>query len=186
MSETTSYPLNMRYHTRPARDLLERAETVVLVAYKDRDLKTGGHHWAIGLGHTNRLGTKPVVFEGMKISYDDAMRIADQDLGEIDRQLNKMISSRAKGWMYQEQWNALVSFTFNKGQTWVKKHLLSFIEAGKWDEIPKIFMREVPKEESDWGWLGFRRRRTAESRMWERKPMNDILNSFKLPRSYFK
>jgi len=184
--ETTPHPYNLRYHTRPARDLLERVETVVLTAYKDRDLKNNSFHWAIGLGHTNKLGTKPVVKEGMTISYDEAMKIADADLSEIDKQLNKLISSRARGWMYQEQWNALVVFTFNKGQTWVKSNLLSYIEAGKWDAIPKIFQSQVPTSESSWGWLGFRRRRLAESRMWERKPMNDVLNALKLPREWFK
>src|SRR5271166_4274141 len=95
-------------------NLIEQFEGLILGAYDDATDKivpTGGSSrgtLTIGYGHTSSAGP-PKVYVGQRITKDQANQILAADLAVVEQQ----VSSRVKVPLNQNQFDALVSFTFN-------------------------------------------------------------------------
>lgn len=104
--------------------LIKEFEGLRLDAYPDP-----AHGWSvptIGFGHTSAAGA-PVVKRGMRITTADAEAILRRDLGQYER----AVSSLVKVPLTENQFGALVSFTFNLGAGSLKSStLLRKLNAG--------------------------------------------------------
>lgn len=83
-------------------------EGVRLKAYPDP--ATGGEPWTIGVGHTSAAGP-PKVVKGMTITAAECDEILSRDLATFEAAVTKAV----KVPLNQNQFDALVSFTFNVG-----------------------------------------------------------------------
>ncbi len=92
-----------------AKKLIKQFEGLKLDAYK-----CPAGCYTIGYGHTRG------VHEGMVILEEDAERFLDDDIAIVERQLNSVCSINNIG-LNQNQFDALVSFTFNCGVGNLKK-----------------------------------------------------------------
>jgi lysozyme len=98
-------------------NLITEFEGVELEAYADP-----AHGWAvptIGVGHTSAAGP-PKVVKGMKITRKGAMEILARDLAGVEATVN----SAVKVPLNENQFGALVSFTFNLGGGNLRKSTL--------------------------------------------------------------
>lgn len=121
------------------------------------DPGTGDEPWTIGYGHTK--GVKP----GDVITRQKADLLLIEDLKDAERAVNELVTVD----LTQDQFDALVSFTFNVGRgALAKSQLLKKLNAGNHDA--------VPAELKKWVNAGGKRmpglvtRRTAEAGMWVR------------------
>jgi len=136
-------------------NLIKEFEGVRLKAYR-----CPADVWTIGVGHTSAAGP-PVVKAGMEITNAQAMKILAQDLVQFE----DGVESAVKVPLSQNQFDALVSFTFNVGLgAFGKSTLLKKLNAGQYDAVPAELMkwtkaggRELP---------GLVRRRRAEAALW--------------------
>lgn len=87
------------------RKLIEQREGVELTAYKD-----SAGILTIGVGHTSAAGA-PKVTAGLKITAAQASEILSRDLTTFEA----AVSSAVKVPLNQNEFDALVSFTFNVG-----------------------------------------------------------------------
>lgn len=116
--------------------------------------------WTIGYGHTSAAG-KPDVKPGMVITRQEANDILVRDLVRYEDAVDRLV----KVPLTQNQFDALVSFTFNVGEAALAKStLLKRLNADDYDAVPAELMkwtkgggRELP---------GLVRRRRAEAAMW--------------------
>jgi GH24 family phage-related lysozyme (muramidase) len=83
-------------------------EGVRLKAYPDP--ATGGEPWTIGCGHTSAAGL-PKVYKGLTITADECDDILSRDLATFERAVENAVTVS----LNQNQFDALVSFTFNVG-----------------------------------------------------------------------
>jgi lysozyme len=90
------------------RKLIEEYESLRLEAYPDPG--TGDEPWTIGVGHTSSAGF-PKVTKGMKISKEYAYDILKRDLKKTEDIVSRYVTAP----LSQNQFDALVSFTFNLG-----------------------------------------------------------------------
>lgn len=119
----------------------------------------------VGVGHTSAAGS-PKVVPGMKITYQEANAILANDLVKYEDAVDRLV----KVPLTQNQFDALVSFTFNVGEgALAKSTLLKKLNAGDYDAVPAELMKwtkgggkELP---------GLVRRRRAECAMW--RSVND-------------
>lgn len=117
--------------------------------------------WTVGYGHTSAAGL-PRVASGMKITAAEAEDILKRDLGRYEATVNKAVTVP----LTQEQFDTLVSFTYNTGALQTST-LLKKLNAGNYDA--------VPSELAKWtraGKLilsGLVRRRKAEAELWNTK-----------------
>lgn len=81
-------------------EIIKEFEGLKLKAYK-----CPGGVWTIGWGHTN--GVK----QGQTITKEQAQQLFDADMKEFENWVNKLVKFK----MTQNQFDALVSFTFNLG-----------------------------------------------------------------------
>ena len=141
-------------------DLIKQFEGQRLTAYK-----CPAGIWTIGYGHTSAAGA-PEVQPGMTITYQEANAILVRDLGKYEDAVDRLV----KVPLTQNQFDALVSFTYNVGEgALAKSTLLKKLNAGQYDAVPAELMKwtkgggkELP---------GLVRRRRAECAMW--RGMND-------------
>lgn len=116
--------------------------------------------WTIGYGHTSAAGA-PEVKPGMVITKQEANEILIRDLVKYENAVNRLV----KVPLTQNQFDALVSFTFNVGEgALAKSTLLKKLNAGQYSAVPAELMKwtkgggkELP---------GLVRRRRAEAAMW--------------------
>jgi lysozyme len=92
-------------------------EGVRLKAYPDP--ATGGEPWTIGVGHTSAAGP-PTVTKGMTITAEECDEILSRDLAMFER----AVEGAVKVPLNQNQFDALVSFTFNVGAGNLQKSTL--------------------------------------------------------------
>lgn len=88
--------------------LIKKAEGLRLQAYPDP-----AHGWAvptIGYGHTSAAG-EPTVVRGMSITAKQADEILRRDLGQYEQAVEDAVTVP----LNENQFSALVSFTFNLG-----------------------------------------------------------------------
>lgn len=133
------------------KDLIISFEGIRLEAYK-----CPAGVWTIGVG-----STVPAVHAGEVITKQQALARFDKDLTKFENAVDRLV----KVPLTQNQFDALVSFTFNVGEgALAKSTLLKKLNAGDYDAVPTELMRwtkgggkELP---------GLVRRRRAEAAMW--------------------
>lgn len=136
-------------------NLIKEFEGVRLKAYK-----CPAGVYTIGVGHSSAAGP-PAVKAGMEITNAQAMKILAQDLVQFE----DGVEAAVKMPLTQNQFDALVSFTFNVGLgAFQKSTLLKKLNAGQYDAVPAELMKwtkaggkELP---------GLVRRRRAEAALW--------------------
>jgi lysozyme len=111
--------------------LTKESESLQLKAYADPG--TGGAPWTIGYGHTG-----PHIEEGMTISQEEADHLLLLDVQESVDAVNKLVTVP----ITQDQFDALVDFTFNVGaENFEKSTLLIKLNKGDTqgaaDEFPR-------------------------------------------------
>lgn len=90
-------------------DLIKRFEGCVLTAYQ-----CPAGIWTIGFGHTR------TAYKGQKISLKTAEKLLEEDIKIFENGVNKAVSVS----LTQNQFDALVSFSFNCGVTALKNSTL--------------------------------------------------------------
>ena len=133
------------------KDLIISFEGIRLQAYK-----CPAGVWTIGVG-----STQPPVKPGEVLTKKEAMDRFDHDLVKYENAVDRLV----KVPLTQNQFDALVSFTFNVGEgALAKSTLLKKLNAGDYDAVPAELMKwtkgggkELP---------GLVRRRRAEAAMW--------------------
>lgn len=106
------------------RKAIAAHEGVRLTAYPDP--ATRGEPFTIGVGHTSAAGP-PKVYKGMTITADECDEILSRDLATFERAVEKLVTVP----LNQNQFDALVSFTFNVGAGNLQKStLLRKLNAG--------------------------------------------------------
>ena len=133
------------------KDLIISFEGIRLQAYK-----CPAGVWTIGVG-----STQPPVSPGEEITKKEAMDRFDRDLVKFEKAVDRLVTVP----LTQNQFDALVSFTFNVGEgALAKSTLLKKLNAGNYDAVPAELMKwtrgggkELP---------GLVRRRRAECAMW--------------------
>lgn len=116
----------------------------------------------IGYGHTNLDGTPPRVVEGMTISAAMAEQILHKT---VERNYAAAVRKLVKVPLSQSQFDALVSFTFNLGESALKKStLLKRLNQGRYDAVPGELMKWTRAGGKELE--GLVRRRRAEAAMW--------------------
>jgi len=99
------------------RKAIAAHEGVRLKAYPDP--ATGGEPWTIGVGHTSAAGL-PKVYKGLTITEDECDEILSRDLATFEDAVKEAV----KVPLNQNQFDALVSFTFNVGAGNLQKSTL--------------------------------------------------------------
>ena len=93
--------------------------------------------WTIGIGSTRYQDGTPVK-KGDKISKEEAYAL----FAETVKQYEKAVHESVKVSLTQDQFNALVSFTYNCGIIAFKSStLLKRLNAGLFEEVEKQFLR---------------------------------------------
>jgi lysozyme len=88
--------------------------------------------WTIGYGHTADAGP-PYPKAGMRISDKEAEELLKKDLGQYERAVEELV----KVPLTDNQFAALVSFTYNLGAGNLKKStLLKKLNAGDYEAVP--------------------------------------------------
>lgn len=131
-------------------DLIKEFEGLELRAYPDPG--TGGQPYTIGYGHTG--GVKP----GQVITAEQAEKFLVQDLERFERAVSDLITVP----LAQEEFDALVSFTFNVGEGALRDSTLrKRLNAGGGAEV---FEQELPRWNKGGNGVmpGLVRRRAAE------------------------
>lgn len=136
-------------------NLIKEFEGVRLESYK-----CPADVWTVGIGHTDAAGP-PKVTPGMKITLQEAYDILNRDLDQYEA----AVTNSVKVPLTQNQFDALVSFTYNVGiGAFQKSTLLKKLNAGQYDAVPGELMKwtkaggkELP---------GLVRRRRAEAALW--------------------
>jgi len=136
-------------------ELLKQWEGLRLSAYKD-----AGGIWTIGYGHTSAAGT-PRVYQGMRISEPQAEEILTRDLVQYER----AVEGNVKVPLNDNQFAALVAFTYNVGVSAFKRStLLKKLNAGDYDAVPVEMMKWTRAGKKRL--KGLENRRAAESGLW--------------------
>lgn len=114
----------------------------------------------IGYGHTGLVDGRPIKI-GMIITEEKADELLRQDMNKFE----KAVESLVKVPLTQNQFDALVSFSFNVGSGALRKStLLRLLNNGQYDEVPNQLMR--------WNkgggrvLAGLTRRRRSEGHLW--------------------
>ncbi len=110
------------------QELIKKWEALKLEAY----LPTPNDVWTIGWGHTHT--TK----RGMKITKAEAQALFDRDIAWAERAVN----TKVKVPLTQNQFDALVSFVFNVGETaFANSTMLRKLNAGDYQGAANEFPR---------------------------------------------
>lgn len=135
--------------------LIKDAEGLRLTAYQ-----CSAGVWTIGYGHTGASGI-PYVTKGMTISKAEADRVLKSDMRKFEDAINKLVKVPLK----QSQFDALVSFVFNVGES-------KFAGSTLLRELNKENYQRVPSELAKWNKAGGKvskglaARRAKEAALW--------------------
>ena len=139
-------------------DLIKHFEGCETKAYK-----CSANVWTIGYGHTRDVA------EGDQITLDKAEYLLLEDLKEFEGYVDRLVEVS----LNQDQFDALVAWTFNLGPTNLKKStLLNKLNLGIYEEVPFQMARwnrsggEVLE--------GLKRRRKAEGLLWQGLDWKDV------------
>lgn len=136
-------------------NLIKHYESLRLEAYKPDPSE---EYYTIGFGHYG-----PDVRRGDRITVEYAEALFQQDLLKFEKAVNKLVTARIN----QNQFNALVSFVYNFGETkFARSTLLKVVNADPDDkkEVREQFMRWVNSNGSPLP--GLIRRREAEANLY--------------------
>ena len=137
---------------------VKRFEGCKLTAYPDPGSKNG-EPWTIGYGHTSDGFLK--VEKGLRITQDVADGALENDLNEVAAAVERL----AKVELNDNQFGALVSFTFNVGVgAFSKSTLLKKLNAGNYDAVPGELARWNKNDGKVM--TGLTNRRAAEAGLW--------------------
>jgi lysozyme len=117
----------------------------------------------IGYGHTKD------VIDGDSCTQDEAGQMLADDLAEFEGYVDKLVTV----YLEQNQFDALVAWTFNLGPTNLKSStMLRVLNEGKRSEVPAQMKRwnKAGGKTLD----GLIRRREAESLLWEGKEWHEV------------
>jgi len=132
--------------------LTQEFEGLRLEAYQDQ-----GGKWTIGYGHTG-----PDVYRGLSISAEEAIALLKQDVQMAIATVSRLVTIP----ITQNQFDALVDFTFNLGEgNFASSTLLRRVNVGNDIDAAREFLRwdYVAGEHN----AGLARRREAESQMFK-------------------
>ena len=137
---------------------VKRFEGCKLTAYPDPGSKNG-EPWTIGYGHTSDGFLK--VEKGLRITQDVADGALENDLNEIAAAVERLVKVE----LNDNQFGALVSFTFNVGVgAFSKSTLLKKLNAGNYDAVPGELARWNKNDGKVMA--GLTNRRAAEAGLW--------------------
>lgn len=102
----------MRKTNERGKEIIKEAEGLRLEAYPD------GKCWAVGFGTTAIDGEK--VVEGMSVTQEDAERYLEQDIATAEAAVARYVKVN----LTDNQFSALVSFTYNLGSGSLKESTL--------------------------------------------------------------
>ena len=137
---------------------VKRFEGCKLTAYPDPGSKNG-EPWTIGYGHTSDGFLK--VEKGLRITQDVADGALENDLNEIAAAVERLVKVK----LNDNQFGALVSFTFNVGVgAFSKSTLLKKLNAGNYDAVPGELARWNKNDGKVMA--GLTNRRAAEAGLW--------------------
>lgn len=115
-----------RQVTKEIRNFIKKEEGEVLTAYQD-----SAGIWTIGVGHTS--DSKLKVTKGLKITAAQSDELLTHDLAEAEDAVSRLV----KVPLNDNQFGALVSFTFNLGEGNLKSStLLKKLNAGDYASVP--------------------------------------------------
>lgn len=145
-------------------NLIKRFEGCYLEAYQDPANK-----WTIGYGHTGNVDGKAIK-KGMKISNQKAIMLLKSDLKKYERIVKKC----AKVSITQNQFDALVSFTYNIGEgNFTNSTLVKKLNNKDIDGASNEFLRWDKADTDGDGDLevlkGLTKRRIAEKNLFDLK-----------------
>lgn len=133
--------------------LIKEYEGLRLKAYR-----CPGKVWTIGYGHTRN------VFPNMTVTEDEAEDLLKEDLTQVE----KAVTRALKVDVSDNQFAALVSFTFNVGiQNFKNSTLLRLLNRGWYEQVPVQLLRWNKARGQVLG--GLNRRRVAEGQLWKRE-----------------
>jgi lysozyme len=124
--------------------------------------------WTVGYG-TTRISGKPVNKYMQPISREYAEELLMDDIAEFEKAVNELV----KVPLEQNQFDALVSLTYNIGIGAFKKStLLKKLNKGQYDQVPY----ELARWNKAGGKVlnGLVRRRAAEAELWSQSDTVDI------------
>lgn len=131
--------------------------------------------WTIGYGHTSMAGP-PTVKRGMTITKAEGEAILKRDLKKYEQ----AVSDAVRVDLNQEQFDALVSFTYNVGPgNWRKSSVLRMVNAGRFDAVPARLM--LWNKAGGKVLRGLTRRRAAEGELFMSSNKENRLASAELP-----
>ncbi len=146
-------------------NFIKSHEGLRLEAYPDPG--TGGEPWTIGYGHTSLAGP-PKVTPGMRITKAEADAILRKDL----RKFEDAVKRNVKVPLNDNQYSAIVSFTFNCGEGNLQKSgVLKAINQKKFDLVPSRLM--LWNKAAGKVLPGLTRRRAEEGKMFA-KPVAHV------------
>jgi lysozyme len=138
--------------------LIKTWEGLYLSAYRD---PVGV--WTIGYGHTNLSGVGPKVTPGLRLR--DQRHAEDILLNVLATVYEPALRRLIKVSLNQAQWDAMVSWIYNLGETnLAKSTLLKRINQGRLDAVPAEMMKWTKAGGKVFNGLVNRRR--AEAGMW--------------------
>jgi len=133
------------------KDLIKEAEGLRLEAYSD------GKCWAVGFGTTLIDGEK--VVEGMSVTQEEAERYLEQDIATAEAAVARYVKVN----LTDNQFSALVSFTYNLGSGSLKEStLLKKLNKGDYAGAADEFGRWVYASGKVLGGLVNRRKKEME------------------------
>ncbi len=139
-------------------DLIKHFEGCETKAYQ-----CSANVWTIGYGHTRG------VREGDEITDDKAEYLLLEDLKHFEGYVDRLVEVS----LNQDQFDALVSWTFNLGPTNLgESTLLRKLNQGHYDEVPSEMARwnRSDGKVSE----GLKRRRKAEGLLWQGLDWKDV------------
>jgi lysozyme len=137
-------------------ELIKKFEGLRLEAYLCPAKK-----WTIGYGHTSAAG-EPNVVQGLKITEEEAEEILQRDLKQYEDAVKRLV----KVDLNENQFSALVSFTYNLGaQNLAESTLLKLLNSGDYLGAAKQFPRWVKAGSQTLE--GLVKRREAEQKLFE-------------------
>lgn len=122
-----SFPLlgaNMKL-SQSGADFIQRHEGLRVEAYKDQ-----GGLWTIGYGH---LLPQNKDWTGHRITIEEAKQMFAYDVKDAEAAVNRLVTVP----LTQNQFDALVSWTFNLGQgNLADSTMLEVLNSGNYEEVP--------------------------------------------------
>jgi len=139
-------------------DLIKHFEGCETKAYQ-----CSANVWTVGYGHTQG------VREGDEITENKAEYLLSEDLEHFEDYVDRLVEVR----LNQDQFDALVSWTFNLGPTNLgESTLLKKLNEGHYHEVPT----EMARWNRSGGEVleGLKRRRNAEGLLWQGLDWKDV------------